>query len=303
MSALAAFIMRGRPQAVLAIAVLTVISWGLSLASLLAAAAIALPTLRRGGKEGLFLSAMTLPAVALAGQILIGDAFQAAAYTAAMWGPILIVAVILRETNSLALAALGAALLGLLMVAGVFAFVDDPSALWLDHLQQVVSPMLEHPETGMDADLVRQTMAVFSRYVTGAIAAGLVLTLLASLLIARWWQAGLYNPGGFRIEFLQLRLPAWSAYVFLGLLTMAAMASGGVAVFAANMALPVLMIFLIAGFSVMHAVFTRSPSGRFWLTGIYIGLMFISPLVLLIALVGLSDSWINWRQRFMPKTP
>ena len=52
MSALAQFIMKGRSQAILVLASFTILSWLLSLASLLAAAALALPTLRRGIQDG-----------------------------------------------------------------------------------------------------------------------------------------------------------------------------------------------------------------------------------------------------------
>jgi uncharacterized protein YybS (DUF2232 family) len=139
---------------------------------------------------------------------------------------------------------------------------------------------------------------MFSRYATGAIAAGSVLTVLISLLLARWWQANLYNPGGFRAEFQQLRLPTSAAYVFLVLLVAVTASSGGVHEFAVNLLMPALMVYMLAGFSVIHAICTHTRAGRFWLAGIYVGLMFIAPLILVIALVGLSDSWFNWRQRF-----
>lgn len=297
MNALARFIMKGRSEAILVIAALTILSWGLSLASLLAAAAIALPTLRRGGKEGALLILGALPVVALAGYILLSDAVQAGGYSLVMWIPVLLIAVILRETASLTMAVLSALALGWLVVAGLYAMVSDPAAFWLDTLQQAVKPMLEQRGTGVEEGLINQTIQMFSRYATGAIAAGSVMTVLISLLLARWWQANLYNPGGFRAEFQQLRLPTSAAYVFLVLLVAVTASSGGVQEFAVNLLMPALMVYMLAGFSVIHAICTRTRAGRFWLAGIYVGLMFIAPLILVIALVGLSDSWFNWRQR------
>lgn len=298
MNALARFIMKGRSEAILVIAALTILSWGLSPASLLAAAAIALPTLRRGGKEGARLILGALPIVALAGYILLSDAVQAGGYSLVMWIPILLVAIILRETASLSIAVLSALALGWLVVAGMYAMLSDPAAFWLDTLQQVLKPMLEQRGTGVDEGLINQTIQLFSRYATGAIAAGSIMTVLISLLLARWWQANLYNPGGFRDEFQQFRLPTPAGYVFLVLLIAGMASSGGVQEFSVNLLMPALMVYMLAGFSVIHALCSSTRAGRFWLAGIYVGLMFIAPLILVITLVGLSDSWFNWRQRF-----
>lgn len=300
MNALARFIMKGRSEGIMVVSALTILSWGLSLASLLAAAAIALPTLRRGGKEGALLILGALPIVVLAGHLLLSDAVQAGGYSLVIWIPVLLVAIMLRATASLSMAVLSALGLGWLVVAGFYALVSDPASFWMETLQRAVQPMLEQRGADVDERLVTQTLQMFSRYATGAIAAGSVMTVLVSLLLARWWQASLYNPGGFRAEFLQLRLPATAAYGFLILLLAVTAGGAGVMEFAMNLLLPALMVFVLAGFSVIHAACTRSAAGRFWLVGIYIGLMFVAPLIVMIALVGLSDSWFDWRRRLTP---
>jgi uncharacterized protein YybS (DUF2232 family) len=95
-------------------------------------------------------------------------------------------------------------------------------------------------------------------------------------------------------------MPTAVGYGFLAALVVVTVSGGGMAEFAANLLLPGLMVYLLAGFAVIHAVCSRTPAGRFWLAGVYVGLMFIAPLILLIALVGLTDSWFNWRQRLAP---
>lgn len=300
MSYLAAFIMRGRLQAVLALAALTVLSWMLSLASLLAAAAVALPTLRKGGREGVIIAAMAFAIVLMVGGMMIGDINQIAAMTAITWLPVMGIALILRASANMGLAFLGATGIGLLAVAGVFGFIADPGALWIEQWQLIVDQMTQRADGGMDADAVSKAMTMFSRFVTGGIVAGLVLSWTLSLMLARWWQAGLYNPGGFRAEFLDVRLPQWAGYGFIGLLVLAALNTDS-SVLAINLALPMVMTFLVTGFSILHARLSGSPSGTFWLAGIYIGLLFIPPLLPIIALVGLSDPWLNWRQRFISR--
>jgi len=231
--------------------------------------------------------------------MVMDNALQAGGYALALWAPMLLVAMVLRETASLSAAVLSALGLGLAVVVGFHLVLADPAGFWDAALQQAIKPVLEQRGAAVDEAMVRQTLQLFSRYATGAIAAGSVLTVLISLLLARWWQAMLYNPGGFRTEFLQLRLPVTLAWAFLVLVLAVGLAGGSVAGFTANLLMPMLMAYLLAGFSVIHALCSKSASGRFWLAGIYVGLMFIAPLILVIAILGWSDSWFNWRQRLL----
>lgn len=293
--------MRGRSQAILMLSLLTMLSWLLSLASLLAAATVALPTLRRGWKEGAFLVLGALPVVALAGQLTLGNALQAGGYSLALWLPVFGTAIVLRETASLSVAVLFALGLGLILVIGFYVWMDDPATFWGDTLQKVIQPVIERRGGEVDAQIINQTMQMFSTYATGAVAAGSLVTVLSSLLIARWWQANLYNPGGFRAEFTQLSLPWIISPAFLLMALATGTTGGGTAVFSANLVMPILMAFVLVGFAVLHAVCSVLPSGRFWLAGIYVGLMFLAPMVLLIAVIGLTDPWFHWRSRFVPR--
>jgi len=293
--------MRGRSQAILAVALLTVLSWLLSLVSLIAAAGVALPTLRRGGKEGVLIVLGALPVVALAGQLTLGNAIQAGGYSLILWLPVMVTAIVLRETASLSVAVLFALGLGLILVIGFYALVDDPASFWGDTLQKVIQPVIERRGGEVDAELMNQTMHMFSNYATGAVAAGSLMTVLISLLIARWWQANLYNPGGFRTEFTQLRLPWFISLAFLSISLMAGISGEGMGMFSANLLMPVSMPFLLVGFAVLHVLCSALPSGKFWLAGIYVGLIFVAPMVVLIAVIGLTDPWLNWRSRFVTR--
>jgi hypothetical protein len=294
MRGLAAFIMQGRAQAVLAIAVLTAVSWGFPLVSLIAAAAVALPTLRRGAAEGAILITAAALAVAFAGWLVSGSPLQAVGHSLILWGLVWLTAVLLRESGRLALALTGAAGLGLVLVGGVYWVIDDPAGLWRDEMQHMIRPLLEQQPRQEDPELLLRSMSALARYFTGAIAAGSVLTVTLSLLLARWWQAMLFNPGGFRTEFHGLRLPAVWAYLWLALLGFATTG----AELAANLAVPVAIPFLLAGFAVLHALLSRTGAGRFWLMGIYVGLAIMAPLIVPVLLIGFSDIWIDWRQRF-----
>jgi hypothetical protein len=281
-------------QAVLAIAVLTAVSWGFPLVSLIAAAAVALPTLRRGAAEGAILITAAALAVAFAGWLVSGNPLQAAGHSLILWGLVWLTAVLLRESGRLALALTGAAGLGLVLVGGVYVVIDDPAGLWRDEMQHMIRPLLEQQPRQEDPELLLRSMSALARYFTGAIAAGSVLTVTLSLLLARWWQAILFNPGGFHTEFHGLRLPTVLAYLWLALL---GFATTGAEVMA-NLAVPVAIPFLLAGFAVLHALLSKTGAGRFWLIGIYVGLAIMAPLIVPVLLIGFSDTWIDWRQRF-----
>jgi hypothetical protein len=298
MSALAQFIMKGRSQAILVLASFTILSWLLSLASLLAAAALALPTLRRGIQDGAVVALAALPIVALAGQLLMGSAVQAGGFALVIWVPVLLVAWVLRSTASLSSALLTTIGLGVISVIGFYLVIDDVAGFWNDQFQVILKPILEQQMQGATDAPIALTLELFSRYATGSIAAGSVLSVILSIFLARWWQAGLYNPGGFRTEFMALALNKWAALGLMGLIALIALTGGELGVFIANLVIPVFVGFMTAGFSVVHALCGAHPSGRFWLIGLYIVLLFVTPLILLIALVGISDSWFDWRRRF-----
>jgi hypothetical protein len=296
MRGLASFVMQGRAQAIAALCALTALSWFVSLASLLAAAAVALPTLRLGAREGATVIAFASLGVAAISGMLLGS-LAPAGYALALWVPMWALAWLLRESGRLALALAGAAGLAMLMVVVIYLLADDPAKLWLGELQRFSQPFLEQGGSAAQVEALRRSFEAFARYLTGVVAAGSMLSLSLALLIARWWQAVLYNPGGFRAEFHALRFTPGGVYPWLALAGLAWGADGAVSEIAGNLVVPGSMLFLLAGFAVLHALCAASAQGGFWLAGIYLGLVFMSPLAGLVMLVGFSDVWLDWRRR------
>ena len=302
MSALAQFIMKGRNQAILMLSFFTILSWLLSLASLLAAATLALPTLRLGPREGMIVMAGALPVVAVAGYFLMGNALDAAGFALVIWVPVILVSWVLRVTTNLSAALVAAVGLGSLSVTGFYLVVDDVAGFWKNQFQTLLKPILDQQAQVAGDAAIATTLDVFSRFATGSVAAGSILSVILSILLARWWQAGLYNPGGFRKEFISLRLNKWLALTVLVSIATILMSGGDFGLFVANFILPVFVGAMMAGFSVVHALLSDNPNGRFWLTGLYIGIMFVTPLIILVALLGIADSWFDWRRLAQRKT-
>ena len=280
----------------MAVASLAVFALVIPLVSLFSSAALALVALRKGALESAWVMGLSALAAGVLGMVLTGTVYPALVYGLLLWVPIWLAAILLRESGQLALALEGALGLGIVAVIAVYSLVQDPAQMWQESLQRFIQPMLEHAPPGFDPAQLTQNVEFFSHYMSGIAAGGSVMSLILSLLVARWWQAMLFNPGGFRAEFHALRLH--SAVVYLGLGSIAAtLAGGGAAEIAWNMNIVFFVLFLVAGFAILHAVFPSNGAKRFWLTTVYVAALIIPQLLLPVAFLGLTDVWLNWRRR------
>ncbi|MEO0442988.1 MAG: hypothetical protein AAFZ92_04505, partial [Pseudomonadota bacterium] len=184
MRSLAEFIMRGRLQASI-LAMLSV------LLPLLPQGTIGLVTLRKGAREGgLMVLAGMLPLF-----ITLGFGGPDGAV---FWGTLLgllavyFPAIVLRATQSWSFA-LQVAIVSS-GVLSILALQMLPSLMpaFAEALQRL---LMVTTATETAASLASATLS-FTR-VSGFVAAIMLLNGLTGLLLARWWQALLYNPGGF----------------------------------------------------------------------------------------------------------
>jgi hypothetical protein len=147
--------------------------------------------------------------------------------------------------------------------------------------------------------------AVFAElagWMTGAFAAALVAQLLFGLFIARWWQALLYNPGGFGEEFRDLRLGR--SFGVVALLLLAALPFFDGVGLAAHMLLVLSVLLLLQGLAVVHKVRALKQARQAWLVGFYVLLILFMPqTLLLVACVGLVDIWADIRARVAATRP
>ena len=292
---LAAFVMRGRLQAMAAICGLALASLLLPPFSMLSSALLGLVALRQGVKESGWVLLVSLLCLGLGGVLLAGDASAAVVYGVLLWLPVWPMALILRETRRLEWALESATALGLLAVLGVYLFVGDPAALGRERLNLFVQPMLENAPADFDAGALAQALDLFSHYLTGAMAGSSVVSLVLSLLIARWLQAVLFNPGGFRGEFVALRLHGAVAYATLACVAAGALGGGGLAEIGWNLGIVLLMLCTIAGFAIVHALLGGKT---FWIVGVYLALVAMPQFLLPpLALLGFSDAWLDWRKQ------
>lgn len=289
MNFLATYIMRGRMQAMIVASSLALLSLMMPPVSVVSSATVALVTLRRGAFEGLFVLASSTVAAGLLGYLAIGSYQFALLYVMVLWLPVWLISIVLREGRHLSLAVEIAIFIGIIGIIGFYLYVAEPAAIWKTILMQMV------PADAPVADIQR-TIDVLSHYMSGIVAAGSVFGLLFGLFLGRWWQANLYNPGGFRREFLSLKTKPLLTIITLAVVAVALATSGVISETAWNVSILLFVLFTVSGTSVLHTLFAGMKMGRYMVPMLYITLFLIPHAMLIVALVGLSDPWLNLRK-------
>ncbi len=115
------------------------------------------------------------------------------------------------------------------------------------------------------------------------------------MLLARWWQAVIFNPGGLKKELYQIRLSYLSVALFV--------AAAGLSWLGNLVSMDIMPIlyagFGAAGFSLLHNLLARLPTGRLWLTVVYIGFIIVFPRSIeIIAMFAVLDVLLNFRERW-----
>jgi len=140
-------------------------------------------------------------------------------------------------------------------------------------------------------------MEAFLVLLPGLFISSMLLGSMISLFLARWWQAVLYNPGGFGEAFRQLRLGRTSAVIATAVLVLTWLAPSDML---NALLMVVFTLYLTQGIAIMHAVFAARKVGRVWLYVVY-GLVFMIPhVVVSLAVAGIADAWLDFRRRLQP---
>jgi|AntDeeMinimDraft_6_1070357.scaffolds.fasta_scaffold03557_4 hypothetical protein len=115
-----------------------------------------------------------------------------------------------------------------------------------------------------------------------------------STLLARGWQAKLFNPGGLKSEFHEFRLSAPVALAVLVVLAVGDYVGLNPTLLLLVLGLPLFM----AGIALVHGVVAKRELAGGWLIGFYIALIILTPwLFLVLMIAAIIDSWFDIRQR------
>jgi len=278
---LAAFVMRGRLQAsgvAALVSALPLLSW-------LGASIVALVVLRRGNKEGflVFLWAF-LPLVLVyqtgsdsSGLIALLGAFLTAMAlrSSVSWVLTLYAVVIAAVIGSLVFMQLSE----LILTAFVDWYVDVMESLAADTGAPVVTP------------------AAGQRQAVSYLAMGQGYMMVLALMLARWWQSVLYNPGGFKQEVQQTRLTP-KASLPLVLVMAGCLMTDGFGTWVGVVSIP----FVVIGSGLVHWILSRQNRSNQWYVMFYITLvMFFQLASAALVVLVIADGFIDLRQRIQSR--
>ncbi len=280
MRKLAETVMRGRLQAAafaLLLAAMPMMFW-------LSAAIVTLVTLRRGIADGLAVAPWAiLPLLgwAWAGQPL---GLFCMLLTLAM-------AVCLRQTMSWTLALMVMVPAGLLVAWGIGEFYSPIMSQIVSAFHQLYGPKLNTLfAQGAEISELELKVLIETSFVK-SISLIICISSVLALLMGRWWQALLYNPGGLREELYQLRFSPKVAVMLIAALVLVSFNHGLVA---AALQPILIMPLLVAGSVLVHSLIWKRKMGRGWLVLYYMLLLAAYPMVVMLACL---DSFVHFRAR------
>ena len=280
MRALAEIIMRGRAQA----CAVALFGWLLPLVS---PATIGLVSLRKDSSEGLIVTLWAvLPWLALYMASDVSPLMVLVPLAALI--VIAVVANVLRNTASWqwTLVATGLASALAALSFGIFASADVDLVVVkvAEFFAQITAQAEISDELNFSPDRT---------FVLGMLAWLIGSTAVFGLIVSRWWQALLFNPGGFQEEFHGFKLDQPVALILIAFVIAGVGLPLEYRPWVELMSLPL----LIAGVALVHSSVKLMGLGTHWLGLMYFGLFFIGPTGTVLVGLGLVDSILNLRSR------
>ena len=295
---MASFIMAGRMQAAIFVVLSTLISLLLPPLIVFSNAAIALITLRKGWQQGILYALLATATLIVASLLLKQQASSGLIAGIATWLPMVLIASALAMTKSWGKTL---TLTLVLSVAGVLLFHlthPDAAAYWKPLLEKI-KPMLQQAYQ-LSASELDVTINNAASWMTGTFAAVFAVVVILSLIIARNWQAMLYNPGGFGEEFRQIAIGRQASIALLVGIVLAVIVGHPLII---EMIMVGVAVFMFQGLSLAHSIVKQREMNARWLVGLYV-LMFLLliQMIVLLATFGLVDNFSDFRKKIANKS-
>jgi hypothetical protein len=205
-----------------------------------------------------------------------------------------IVAAVLRLTGSWSWALCAAVVLGLLLSTGL----NTLGSTYLASVEKIFAALFQSVAQQVQAPPAGALVAPTATEIAGMFGLMHAVTLVICLLVARWWQATLYNPGGLRAEFHALRLERVQTLALLAAAVLLYQLGPGFRLWAWTPLVPL----LFAGIGLVHAVVANRGGGG--LLGLfYAALLMLSPVKQLVVALAVLDGVLDLRRRLIKRPP
>ena len=251
--------------------------------SMIAAMIFALVTLRKGAKEGLFLlpwAILPFCAQAYAMHYPITSVIAALLGWLVFW----LCAIVLKHYSSWSAVIQVAVILAMLFVFIFHWYVGDVQAYWVHSVKNFASQVANSNE--MSNFVQPGFLLLFSKIATGLGALLFTLSIVMKLVMARWWQALMFNPGGLRKELHSIVLPRWML-ALLVLVLVGVFSGHGLSM---DVSIPLLGAYVIAGLSLLHAWVVNYRFNIVLLILFYVAVYIFPKVLLVVVLAAIVNS-------------
>lgn len=247
---------------------------------------VGLVTLRKGAKEGFYvLIWATLPFIAHA-YAAKSIAFFVIALSSFVF--FWLFALLLKRYGSWSLVLQVAAVVCVVVVAGAHIVYGDVVQMW----QSYISEVIQHSSMFENVQISSASLHAIASVATGVELLFAMVAIMLKLVVARWWQASIFNPGGLRKELLQVRLDKLVLLLFVLLMVLALAYKTFVPI---DLLLPLLGAYILAGLSVLHFWLASYRHALLALVGFYIAVAMVPAVLLMVAVFAAVDSVVNLR--------
>jgi Predicted membrane protein (DUF2232) len=262
---------------------------------------IGVAVLRYGLADGALVLAVSMAVSTLAMGLALGTYQPVVIFVLFTGLPILLLAQVLRQTDSQGTTLTAAGALGALVLVGIHLLTADPVVWWRAKLERFVAQPIREanpdlaPEMLKQLDQAMQGMSMLMLSLPAATVVGAMLILW----LARWMHATLDNPGGFGKEFRALRMDQRVAFAGVALALLAIFAGNFAGGLFRGLLVLVIVVYTIQGIALVHAVVHKRGASVAWLVAVYAGIVIMPPAAILgLALTGFSDAWFDFRRRW-----
>ncbi len=271
------------------VGLLAVLSLIIPFVSLLSGAIVSLLILTQGFKSGVQVVALTVLGLSAMTWVSIGSPLAGLMIGLVQWLPMVVLAEVLRRTQSLSFVIVVSMISGSLAVILQFLFWPELDMFW----RGAIEAMFLESQQAEQFTAMQPAIEKVVHWMVLLFVAAMVLTYVSTLMIGRWFQAKLLESDGYKQEFYDIRLGKSTALVG-GLV----IALGGL--LGLDWLIAVAIVsgsgFLFQGLAVAHQRMSLSTK-KGLLNGLFYFLLFVFPqAVVLTAGVGIIDNWLNFRK-------
>ncbi|MBT4837960.1 MAG: DUF2232 domain-containing protein [Methylococcales bacterium] len=297
-------IMKSQIQASLICSFFALLSFIFTPFVFLSAATIALVTLRKGTNDSAVVIISSIAILTLFGYASLNTLYAGLLYLF-VWLPTLMAASALRISRQLAVSIGSLFILSIAVIILAYLWNGDPTLMWASMLQSNTEfiQILDKGIIQIKEMNTEQIIMLVSKAMTGVVGVIFMVINIIGILIARWWQALLYNPGGFQKDFHNLMINRQLAYISIVIFIVMTISNGMLESMMSALLSLSITLFLFQGLSLFHATVMTYQANNSWLVMLYVLLIFALPqMISLLSIIGFVDTFANFRQRFNKKT-